>query len=137
MENVKRLLLVLVAVLVASVFISGCGYQVYRQTALPFTEVNIGFLKNETLEPKLQDRLSRALAEIGAVSQRLSQLIEGITTTTEQQAKAANDVAVSMQDILNITQQTTEGTKRTAVSIGELAELAKELKGSVSGFKIA
>lgn len=63
MENVKRLLLVLVAVLVASVFISGCGYQVYRQTALPFTEVNIGFLKNETLEPKLQDRLSRALAE--------------------------------------------------------------------------
>ena len=59
-----------------------------------------------------------------------------ITTTTEQQAKSANDVATSMQDILNITQQTTEGTKRTAVSIGQLAELAKELKGSVSGFKI-
>ena len=86
---------------------------------------------------KLSDAAGQALAEIGAVSQRLSQLIEGITTTTEQQAKAANDVAVSMQDILNITQQTTEGTKRTAVSIGELAELAKELKGSVSGFKIA
>jgi twitching motility protein PilJ len=86
---------------------------------------------------KLSDAAGQALAEIGAVSQRLSQLIEGITTTTEQQAKAASDVAVSMQDILNITQQTTEGTKRTAVSIGELAELAKELKGSVSGFKIA
>jgi twitching motility protein PilJ len=86
---------------------------------------------------KLSDAAGQALAEIGSVSQRLSQLIEGITTTTEQQAKAASDVAVSMQDILNITQQTTEGTKRTAVSIGELAELAKELKGSVSGFKIA
>jgi twitching motility protein PilJ len=46
-------------------------------------------------------------------------------------------VATNMQDILSITQQTTEGTKRTAVSIGQLAELAKELKGSVSGFKIA
>ncbi len=86
---------------------------------------------------RLSDAAGQALAEIGNVSQRLAQLIEGITTTTEQQAKTANNVATSMQDILNITQQTTEGTKRTAVSIGQLAELAKELKGSVSGFKIA
>jgi len=86
---------------------------------------------------KLSDAAGQALSEIGTVSQQLAQLIEGITTTTEQQAKSANDVATSMKDILNITQQTTEGTKRTAVSIGQLAELAKELKGSVSGFKIA
>ena len=85
---------------------------------------------------RLSDAAGQALAEIGTVSQQLARLIEGITTTTEQQAKSANDVATSMQDILNITQQTTEGTKRTAVSIGQLAELAKELKGSVSGFKI-
>jgi twitching motility protein PilJ len=85
---------------------------------------------------RLSDAAGQALAEIGTVSQRLAQLIEGITTTTQQQAKSANDMATSMQDILNITQQTTEGTKRTAVSIGQLAELAKELKGSVSGFKI-
>src|SRR5215475_3944861 len=86
---------------------------------------------------KLSDAAGQALSEIGSVSRQLATLIEGITTTTEQQAKSANDVATSMQDILNITQQTTEGTKRTAVSIGQLAELAKELKGSVSGFKIA
>ncbi|HTQ74247.1 MAG TPA: methyl-accepting chemotaxis protein [Burkholderiales bacterium] len=86
---------------------------------------------------RLSDAAGQALSEIGSVSRQLAQLIEGITTTTEQQAKSANDVATSMQDILNITQQTTEGTKRTAVSIGQLAELAKELKGSVSGFKIA
>ena len=86
---------------------------------------------------KLSDAAGQALSEIGTVSQQLAQLIEGITTTTEQQARSANDVATSMRDILNITQQTTEGTKRTAVSIGQLAELAKELKGSVSGFKIA
>jgi twitching motility protein PilJ len=85
---------------------------------------------------RLSDAAGQALAEIGVVSQRLSQLIEGITTTTEEQAKSATNVAKNMQDILNITQQTTEGTKRTAVSIGQLAELAKELKGSVSGFKI-
>src|SRR6266550_346106 len=69
---------------------------------------------------KLSDAAGQALSEIGTVSQQLAQLIEGITTTTEQQAKSANDVATSMKDILNITQQTTEGTKRTAVSIGQL-----------------
>src|SRR6266700_3631069 len=86
---------------------------------------------------KLSDAAGQALSEIGSVSQQLAHLIEGITMTTEQQARSANTVATSMQDILSITQQTTEGTKRTAVSIGQLAELAKELKGSVSGFKIA
>jgi twitching motility protein PilJ len=86
---------------------------------------------------RLSDAAGQALAEIGTVSQQLARLIEGITTTTQEQAKSAGEVATSMQDILNITQQTTEGTKRTAVSIGQLAELAKELKGSVSGFKIA
>lgn len=86
---------------------------------------------------RLSDAAGQALSEIGTVSQHLSQLIESITATTLQQAKAASTVATSMQDILNITQQTTEGTKRTAVSIGQLAELAKELKGSVAGFKIA
>ena len=86
---------------------------------------------------KLSDAAGQALAEIGDVSQRLSRLIDTISTTTTQQARAADVVAKNMQDILNITHQTTEGTKRTAVSIGQLAALAKELKGSVSGFKIA
>jgi len=51
------------AFLVVAVSLSGCGYQIHRQAALPFSEVRIGQLKNETLEPKLQDRLHRALAE--------------------------------------------------------------------------
>ena len=46
------------------------------------------------------------------------------------------DRADSMQDILRITGQTTTSTQETAVSIGELTELAVELKGSVSGFKV-
>src|SRR5712671_121852 len=84
----------------------------------------------KTIQTDTQDAVS-------AMEKSTQGVVEGITTTTEQQAKSANDVATSMKDILNITQQTTEGTKRTAVSIGQLAELAKELKGSVSGFKIA
>jgi len=42
-----------------------------------------------------------------------------------------------MKDILNVTEQTTAGTKQTAEAVGELAGLATELKGSVAGFKVA
>ncbi|MCX7893382.1 MAG: methyl-accepting chemotaxis protein [Burkholderiales bacterium] len=85
---------------------------------------------------KLSDAAGQALAEIGEVSRRLAQLIEEISVTAQAQAQAAGTVATSMQDILNITKQTTEGTKQTAVSIGQLARLAQELKGSVANFKI-
>jgi twitching motility protein PilJ len=85
---------------------------------------------------KLSDAAGQALAEIGDVSHRLSQLIEEISVTAQTQAQAAGTVATSMQDILSITKQTTEGTKQTAVSVGQLARLAQELKGSVANFKI-
>ena len=41
-----------------------------------------------------------------------------------------------MQDILEITRQTTRGTQQAAGSIRDLASVAQELKSSVSGFKL-
>jgi twitching motility protein PilJ len=85
---------------------------------------------------KLSDAAGQALGEISSVSTNLAQLIERISSETQSQADIAGRVANSMQHILGITEQTTEGTKQTAVSIGELADLAIELKGSVAGFKV-
>ncbi|MCX7166071.1 MAG: methyl-accepting chemotaxis protein [Rhodocyclales bacterium] len=85
---------------------------------------------------KLSDAAGRALNEISSVSQDLARLIEAISSDTQAQADIATKVADSMRDILRITGQTTVSTKETAVSIGELTELAVELKGSVSGFKV-
>jgi twitching motility protein PilJ len=85
---------------------------------------------------KLSDAAGRALNEISSVSQDLARLIQAISTDTQTQADIATKVADSMQDILRITGQTTTSTQQTAVSIGELTELAVELKGSVSGFKV-
>jgi len=85
---------------------------------------------------KLSDNAGQALAEISEVSQRLASLIEQITLQTQQQAGKATQVAQTMKSILRVTEQTTQGTQETAVSIGQLAELAVELKGSVSGFKV-
>ncbi len=85
---------------------------------------------------KLSDAAGQALSEISTVSQDLAHLIEAISSDTQAQADIATKVADSMQDILRITGQTTASTQETAVSIGELTELAVELKGSVSGFKV-
>ena len=84
----------------------------------------------------LSDSAGQALVEIGSVSAEAAELIEQISTDTQRQAANATQVAESMRGIQAITEQTTQGTRQTAVSIGELAELAVELKGSVSGFKV-
>jgi len=85
---------------------------------------------------KLSDAAGQVLNEISSVSQDLARLIQAISADTQTQADIATKVADSMQDILRITGQTTTSTQQTAVSIGELTELAVELKGSVSGFKV-
>jgi len=85
---------------------------------------------------RLSDAAGQALTEIGEVSRNLAALIENISRTTQSQAKAAGAVAVSMRNILGITEQTTEGTKRTAASVGQIAGLARGLSGSVANFKL-
>ena len=85
---------------------------------------------------KLSDAAGQALTEIGDVSQSLAELIQNISTATRKQAEAATSVAGRMQDILQVTEQTTSGTQKTALAVGELSTLAMELKGSVAGFKV-
>jgi twitching motility protein PilJ len=86
---------------------------------------------------KLSDAAGQALNEIGQVSRNLAELIDTISRATQNQAQAAGAVANNMQEIQNITIQTTEGTKKTAISVGELATLATDLRGSVAGFKLS
>ncbi|MFC4160358.1 methyl-accepting chemotaxis protein [Chitinimonas lacunae] len=85
---------------------------------------------------KLSDAAGQALSEIGKVSNDLANIIASIAQATQSQRALADKVAESMQDILRITEQTTAGTKQTAVQIGQLTGLASELKGSVAGFKL-
>ncbi len=85
---------------------------------------------------KLSDAAGQALSEIGQVSHNLAELIETISSATREQTDVAEKVSRSMLDILNITEQTTNGTRETAVQIGQLTSLAAELKGSVAGFKL-
>jgi twitching motility protein PilJ len=83
------------------------------------------------------DEADRALREIEEVSKQLAELIGSISSATQQQAASATRVAAAMNEILAITQMTTDGTRRTAASAERMTALANELKASVSGFKLA
>ncbi|MCX8085658.1 MAG: methyl-accepting chemotaxis protein [Rhodocyclaceae bacterium] len=82
------------------------------------------------------DAAGQALAEIRAVTNRLAALIEAIAADTRTQVANARAIAQAMQGILKITEETSAGTRMTANSVGQMANLTRELKGSVAGFKV-
>jgi len=85
---------------------------------------------------KLSDAAGQALSEIDLVTKNLAGLIQKISDDAQAQATSANKVARNMQDILEINRQTSVGTQQTATSIKDLADVASDLKASVSGFKL-
>lgn len=86
---------------------------------------------------RLSDAAGQALNEIENVTNSLATLITSISQATETQTNSAATVTRNMQLIQNITSQTTEGTKLTAESMGQLSGLAEELRESVAGFKLS
>nr|WP_315592541.1 methyl-accepting chemotaxis protein [uncultured Cupriavidus sp.] len=86
---------------------------------------------------RLSDNAGAALVEIGRVSRQLAELIEQISQTTSHEAGLATNVAHHIEGILNVTAQTTAGTRQTATSVRQLTALTEELRNSVSRFKIA
>jgi twitching motility protein PilJ len=85
---------------------------------------------------KTAEEAGSALGEIERVNTELADLILGISDVAKQQASAAANISDTMNVIQEITTQTSAGTNETATSIGNLAELAKELQTSVAGFKL-
>ena len=82
------------------------------------------------------DAAGQSLAEIEAVSEELARLIQSISEATQAQAGTALRIAGNMRQILDVTEQASDGARRSAESIGQLAVLSNELKVSVSGFKL-
>ncbi len=77
-----------------------------------------------------------ALDEIQDVSRSLADLIQSISNAARQQAASAGHISSTMNIIQEITTQTTAGTIATAQSVGHLADMAANLRESVSGFKL-
>ncbi|WP_281645291.1 methyl-accepting chemotaxis protein [Parendozoicomonas sp. Alg238-R29] len=77
-----------------------------------------------------------SLEEIETVSRSLSELISNISGAARQQASSAGHISNTMNVIQEITTQTSSGTNATARSIGNLADMAGDMRESVSGFKL-
>jgi twitching motility protein PilJ len=85
---------------------------------------------------QLAQNAGESLEEIENVSKQLSDLIQRISDSASQQAANATNISDTMNVIQEITTQTSAGTNETAASVGNLAELANELRRSVAGFKL-
>ena len=77
-----------------------------------------------------------ALEEIESVSKTLADLIQNISNAARQQAASAGHISNTMNVIQEITSQTSAGTTATARSIGNLAEMAQDMRNSVAGFRL-
>ncbi|MGH8153906.1 MAG: methyl-accepting chemotaxis protein, partial [Rhodanobacteraceae bacterium] len=85
---------------------------------------------------RLAEDAGTALGEIEKVSSNLAGLIQGISSAARQQSAAATNISSTMSSIQQITAQTSVGANQTAESIGNLAQLAQELRRSVADFKL-
>ncbi|MGH8113655.1 MAG: methyl-accepting chemotaxis protein [Rhodanobacteraceae bacterium] len=85
---------------------------------------------------RLAEDAGTALGEIEQVSNNLAGLIQGISSAAKQQSAAATNISSTMSSIQQITAQTSVGANQTAESIGNLAQLAQELRRSVADFKL-
>ena len=100
-------------------------------------------LKREDQQPVFSFKLRGAynkMAQLRAAERARGVIAASAGNHAQGVALAAQrlgcDATIVMQGILKISEETTEGTKQTNVSIGQLTKLAAELRSSVAGFKV-
>ena len=85
---------------------------------------------------RLADTAGQSLREIEQTTNELAGLVSSISVSTQMQTEMARELADVTKAILQITEQTTDGTQRTSASVSQVEKLAMELSSSVSGFKV-
>ena len=85
---------------------------------------------------QLSDEAGRALNSIYTAVERQAQMIEDIARAANEQAQVSESVAIAMSQISEITEQTNTGTQEASLSASYLAELADQLRASVSTFRL-
>jgi methyl-accepting chemotaxis protein len=85
---------------------------------------------------KLADQAGAALREIEQIVKQTSALVTDITRAAADQVKVSESVAVSMDTISKLTQETTDGVRNTVETISRLADLSKRLTDAIGRFKL-
>src|SRR3546814_16727889 len=85
---------------------------------------------------RLAEDAGTALGEIENVSTSLADIIEGISSASQQQSAEATNITSTMNTIQSITAQTSQGANPTAESIGNHAQHAADLPRQVADIKL-
>jgi twitching motility protein PilJ len=84
----------------------------------------------------LAENAGAALEEIEQVSNQIASLVQNISSSAREQSKAASAITRSMDVLQEINGETAITTSTTTSAISKLAELAAQLRRSVSGFRL-
>jgi methyl-accepting chemotaxis protein len=84
----------------------------------------------------IAEEAKHALEEIVQSSEQAAVAIQGITQAAEEQSTSTDLVAHNMDEILHVTQKSTEATNQVKYSSSELGKLSSELQGKIGRFKV-
>ncbi len=109
------------------------GIQVETSEAVTVMEEGTREVEEGT---KLADQAGAALREIEQIVKQSATLMTGITSAAADQVASTKSVVHTMDNISQLTQETTQGVQGTVTTIGHLAELTKRLDDAIGRFKI-
>jgi twitching motility protein PilJ len=84
----------------------------------------------------LAENAGAALDEIEQVSHQIASLVQNISGSSKEQSSVAGAITKNMHVLREISSKTTESTAATSSAISKLAELATQLRTTVSGFTL-
>jgi twitching motility protein PilJ len=84
----------------------------------------------------LAENAGAALEEIEQVSHQIASLVQNISGSSKEQSSVASAITKNMHVLREISSKTTESTAATSSAISKLAELATQLRTTVSGFTL-
>src|SRR6185437_7115793 len=76
----------------------------------------------------LAENAGAALEEIEQVSNQIASLVQNISASSRQQTSGAQNIALNMQVLKEISVQTADSTNATSTAIAKLAELSAGLR---------
>lgn len=85
---------------------------------------------------KLADGAHDKLQEIENVSNQLAELIEAITTATNSQVEMSETISKTMEDVGEVSRESSLSSQDTATSMNILSSTARELRSAVEVFQI-
>lgn len=86
---------------------------------------------------QLADGAHEKLQQIEDVSQNLADLIDAITDATNEQVRVSEQISGTMQEVGDVSKESSISSQETATSMDALRTTAQELRAAVEMFKIA